>query len=776
MHPLAPMTFLRIRPMVKGLLFLAVLGMTAAAAPKTRMHIFPSPAKISLQASSFIFSENARILFTARASQQDSFLARFLIAELADTYSQSVKWQSVAELPPQGHYILMGTKENALIKQYLRQSLLTGAIERKNEGYCIYIEEKCIVIVGYDAAGAFYGLQSLRQLLYSENGVVQVPIGSVQDVPRMPFRGIRMYAPGHDQIPFFRRFIRDVMALYKYNRLILEMNGCMRLYRHPEINIGSVELAKELMYSRRDRPAGPHQEFQDSAHQDAADGGILEQQEVADLVAYARQHFIEVIPEIPSLTHSYYLLAHHRELAEIQNAEWPDTYCPSEPKSYALYFDVLDEYIRVMKPQMIHIGHDEWRVPFHECPRCAGKEYSDLFAADVNRIYTFLAAKHIQVAMWGDHLVPSVRGKGLQKRESPTGHDYLIPGALSAEQVQKWIPRDILILNWFWGDSANDRYLARLGFKQIYGNFRPNIGDWQEKSRRNGILGGAPSSWAGTNEFNFGKDLLYDYLGCAQLLWSWELMPFAHMSAATRLHVARIQRSLSGKTRPGDDGQISESLDISSWYNLTPKSKILGAELGELDLISARTRPAKAAAVLTGARSWNSVPHERSPLPINADVSSLIFWHACVRPAGNEPAYAMIHNFADTAELLGWYKVVYEDGLEISIPIRYGVNILDWEAGRRTEDAWDQGQTGFRQNVYAYLAPAVECSTDSSQSKLFYRYEWRNPRFGKTISSVSLHSSSRFRNPDGNITDDNAIILLAIDMIRGMSAVKNRQK
>jgi hypothetical protein len=170
------------------------------------------------------------------------------------------------------------------------------------------------------------------------------------------------------------------------------------------------------------------------------------------------------------------------------------------------------------------------------------------------------------------------------------------------------------------------------------------------------------------------------------------------------------------------------------------------------------------------------VPHERSPLPINADVSSLIFWHACVRPAGNEPAYAMIHNFADTAELLGWYKVVYEDGLEISIPIRYGVNILDWEAGRRTEDAWDQGQTGFRQNVYAYLAPAVECSTDSSQSKLFYRYEWRNPRFGKTISSVSLHSSSRFRNPDGNITDDNAIILLAIDMIRGMSAVKNRQK
>jgi len=99
-------------------------------------------------------------------------------------------------------------------------------------------------------------------------------------------------------------------------------------------------------------------------------GGVLEKSEVADLVAWARDHYIEVTAEIPSLTHSYYLLTRHRELAENARAEWPDTYCPSNPDVYPLLFDVVDEYLDVIHPSLVHMGHDEWRMPWGECPRC----------------------------------------------------------------------------------------------------------------------------------------------------------------------------------------------------------------------------------------------------------------------------------------------------------------------------------------------------------------------------------------------------------------------
>ena len=87
----------------------------------------------------------------------------------------------------------------------------------------------------------------------------------------------------------------------------------------------------------------------------------------------ANQNFIEVIPEIPSLTHVYYLLTRHPELSEYPGDNWPDTYCPSNPASYELMFDVYDEYIEVMQPEMIHIGHDEWRMPLDVCPHCRGE-------------------------------------------------------------------------------------------------------------------------------------------------------------------------------------------------------------------------------------------------------------------------------------------------------------------------------------------------------------------------------------------------------------------
>jgi hexosaminidase len=459
----------------------------------------------------FRLDESSLIVIPEGPSEQDLFLARFLTAEVSDRYGLGLSVKQSSSVPSTDSTILIGSVANPLVRDWCAQHGLGLSAESPGpEGYVLRVDDQSVVVAGSDERGAFYGLQSLRQMIKEEDGAVRVPGVLIRDWPHKVFRGMRLFLPGSGNLAFFRRFVRDFVALLKFNKLIVEVNGCMRLDRHPELNAGQIEFARDLAYSRSSEPINHRGEPQNSAHQDAADGGIVEKDQVAEIVRYASQHHIEVIPEIPSLTHSFYLLARHHELAEIQDIKWPDTYCPLNPESYELLFDVLDEYIEVMQPKMVHIGHDEWRMAVDVCERCRGQEYTELFARDVIRIHRYLRERGIRVAMWGDHLMESVRNKGWRDRTSYAGRAYRVPGALSETQVRELIPKDILVFNWFWADSEgwlvprgyrgedNDVKLAEMGFQQVYGNMGSHIENWGRRSARDSVLGGAPSSWIAT--------------------------------------------------------------------------------------------------------------------------------------------------------------------------------------------------------------------------------------------------------------------------------------
>ena len=118
----------------------------------------------------------------------------------------------------------------------------------------MHADENAVVVAGSDERGAFDGLQSLKQLLAHGERSLQVPGVQVRDWPDKRFRGVKLYVPGRANIPYFRRFIREVMALYKFNTLMMGMNACMRLDRHPEVNAGWVEFARDTNYSRVNYP------------------------------------------------------------------------------------------------------------------------------------------------------------------------------------------------------------------------------------------------------------------------------------------------------------------------------------------------------------------------------------------------------------------------------------------------------------------------------------------------------------------------------------------
>lgn len=729
--------------------------------------VFPIPSEIKLNEGVFSIDKNTFIIVPLKSGKTDDFLAGLLFNVFVDKYEHPLSIAKRSTFAAKDKFILIGDLSNPLVRIFCENNGLLPSLKALGaEGYILSVTGKNIVVAANDKNGALYGYESLCQIISKNGETISAPQLIIKDSPEYPFRGIKLYLPGRENITFFKRFIKDFAARYKFNKIILELNANMRLEKHPELNIGTVEFERYLNFSRLDRPLGVHREFQNSSHQDNADGGILEKEEVADLVKYIRKFNIEVIPEIPSLTHSYYLLFGHRELAENLNQPFPDTYCPLKPEIYKIYFDVLDEYIDVIHPAIIHVGHDEWRMEKDLCELCRGKDYGQLYADDVTKIHDYLKNKGIKTAIWGDHLLESVTQKDHQTWESPTGYQYKIPGALRAEQVLSLIPKDIIIFNWFWNDIKNDEQVSEFGFQQVYGNFTPDIENWNERSKIKGVMGGAPSSWAATNEINFGKDQISDFLGCVNLLWSSHYLTVDKLALETESLISEVYSAFSGKTLPSEAGTKIIPVDISAHLNSTLSEGIdsinnTGLLTGPVKseektfLISAEEMGKKAVVVTN--RHQESKPASVQGIKINKDVNSILFLHACAKEGSNEMAYRMICNFEETAELLGWYEIVYEDGFIETIPLRYGLNILDWHWRQRINNDV-KSIVGNSQNKYAYQASAVECSEVKSSPVTFFAFEWKNRRLGKLIREINL------RTVNSDTKNENAIILMAVSI------------
>ena len=123
----------------------------------------------------------------------------------------------------------------------------------------------------------------------------------------------------------------------------------------------------------------------------------------------------------------------------------------------------------------------------------------------------------------------------------------------------------------------------------------------------------------------------------------------------------------------------------------------------------------------------------------------------------------------DSADLLGWYEARYEDGYTETIPIRYGVDIAEWNWQSRKLD-----------RDYCYGADPIMVNAPDTQRITMFAYEWENPRPGKVISELRLNGTSGFRGADEDYTDhygpviaDNAIILVAISVVKNREAARN---
>lgn len=558
--------------------------------------------------------------------------------------------------------------------------------EDEDEAYAIEIAATGIEVYARSARGSLYGAATLMRM--AEEGLIR--FGVVYNRPTCPVRGLKLYMPRREGMDYFKQFV-DMLCRFQYNTVVLEVGGAMEYNKHPEINEGWVRYCEEMSeYSGKaievqDRT---YPWYKNSMHVENGGGSYLSQEEVRELVRYCKERYIEVVPEVPSLSHCDYLLINHPELAERKEDPYPDTYCPSDERSYELLFDVLDEVLDVFGPQTVHVGHDEY-YSIGLCERCKGKPAENLYADDLRRIHAYLAERGVRTMIWCEKLIDAEDkyGEKWGGAERPmkshvTGEPFgeTIPATYRAIDL---LPADIQMLNWYWGmEKQYDRLFLDRGMPLIYGNVEgPAFAGWKERLRA-GARGGIISNWSETAEGNLQRNgILLSMAYMAFLFWRDDYEESAY-------------------------GRVLESAFEALYRDKNRR--------------------------LPGRLSSNSA--ERSAGTSHIEV---------VHTTDAFRAYKLFFDgvFLDQEEYrIGAYTLVYEDGSEIEISICYGYNISN------KDRSWDRilsaDPAPLKKESYqvddSLFETAYTTRPIPTAEGTYYRWIIENPHPDKTISGVRL--------------------------------------
>ena len=315
---------------------------------------------------------------------------------------------------------------------------------QSKEGYVITVDKKGVVIEGATAAGVFYGVQTLRKSIPVDKSLTEVTLPGVmlKDAPRFGYRGVMLDCARHYfPVKFVKQFI-DLIAMHNMNvfhwHLTDDQGWRIEVKKYPGLaKIGSVR-EKTVLGHNSDV-------FDDTPY-----GGYYTQEEAREIVKYAADRFITVIPEIDMPGHMIAALAAYPDMGCTGGPYkvspiWgimPDVLCLGNEKTYQFCEDVLSEMMDIFPSEYIHLGGDETpNVRWKECPKCKALMAKEnltpgkLQGYFTNRIEKFVNSKGRRIIGWDEILdgdinqsatIMSWRGTAPGARGAKMGHDVIM--------------------------------------------------------------------------------------------------------------------------------------------------------------------------------------------------------------------------------------------------------------------------------------------------------------------------------------------------------------
>jgi hexosaminidase len=409
-----------------GLLFLFFSQPPNLGSAAADTSIIPKPLKMQARANDyFLIGPNTEVQVASESAEVMS-VAEELTARLS----------SVTGYPPAQ---TTGKAKKDVILLRITENLARAG----DEGYVLDIKRNTVSVEAANPAGIFYGVQTLLQLLPPEvEGAPplkiawKIPCVKVEDRPRFSWRGAHLDVGRHFFPKEFVKKYIDLLARYKMNtfhwHLTEDQGWRIEIKKYPRLTeIGA--------WRRESMDDGiPH-------------GGFYTQDDIREVVAYAKKRFITIVPEVEMPGHSQAALAAYPELSCSGGpfkvgTEWGiiyDVYCGGNEKTFEFLEGVLTEVIDLFPGPFVHVGGDEVpKLRWQNCAKCQErikseglKSEDELQSYFIKRMERFLAGKGKRLVGWDEILegglapnatVMSWRGVAGGIEAAKSGHDVVM--------------------------------------------------------------------------------------------------------------------------------------------------------------------------------------------------------------------------------------------------------------------------------------------------------------------------------------------------------------
>lgn len=406
------------------------------------VNIVPEPSRVSVARGYFTLDAKTKVLYTPG---NPGFAQ---VAELA-----AERMNLVTGLTIQAEESASGASNAIIIAEYKNMLDQSGP-----EGYRLFVDANKIRIEAGSPAGAFYGLQTLWQLMpveiYNGERVTsqvewKVPVVEIYDKPQYSWRGMHLDVSRHFfPVEFVKKYI-DLIAMHKMNTFhwhLTDDNGW-------RIEIKKYPLLTEIAGWRVDREHLPWaQRPLQQPGETATYGGFYTQEEIKEVVEYAAARHVTIIPEIEMPGHTSEVFTAYpqfscsgEKVTVHPGSYWPITniFCAGKEETFTFLEDVLTEVAGLFPSEYIHIGGDEAdKTEWKRCPLCQKrireeglKDENELQSYFVKRIERFLNSKGKKLIGWDEILegglapeatVMSWRGVDGGIEAARQGHDVIM--------------------------------------------------------------------------------------------------------------------------------------------------------------------------------------------------------------------------------------------------------------------------------------------------------------------------------------------------------------